>query len=400
MDQAKEALGFSPRATPTPDEIVKAYRAKAIANHPDRGGDPEKMVEINVAKDILDGKARPSSGGGAGGRPPPGAWRPDPGPVQERKRPEPPKVVETITGNTFESAVGEFDAPVEIKFISKTGYGGARPTPDALASYSYDIWALYGQSKTHHIFACLRVRRATTYYDQARNGTVVVEESWESLVEKAPIAKDLAKIALPKLKAVVRGWPDGLEPSKQFKYIEWPGGRMSQAMIAKVKASGYSGGAALKDILLGLGLVGEEHGKGRKTNVEIYFRSNKEKRRKIMETRDRAVVKVRVNMWEGYDWYIRLNGTEYLLEEDTVHNLINNHFISGVIDPNSMGEGIPKNITKLKGGRFGILPGDAMGILVKSMTTEPMGLRLGLQNAVEEWAVKTAAMVLRVAGIF
>ena len=58
MDDAKRTLGFKPSETPSKEEVIKAYRAKALANHPDRGGDPEKMVEVNVAKDILEGKAR------------------------------------------------------------------------------------------------------------------------------------------------------------------------------------------------------------------------------------------------------------------------------------------------------------------------------------------------------
>ena len=56
MGEAKQLLGFPPGASPTPREINKAYKAKAKANHPDKGGETYKMVELNVAKDILDGK--------------------------------------------------------------------------------------------------------------------------------------------------------------------------------------------------------------------------------------------------------------------------------------------------------------------------------------------------------
>ena len=40
---------------PTSDlkAIKKAYRAVAMKHHPDRGGDPEKMKKVNIAKDTL-----------------------------------------------------------------------------------------------------------------------------------------------------------------------------------------------------------------------------------------------------------------------------------------------------------------------------------------------------------
>lgn len=44
-----EVLGVPPDSTR--DTIVRAYRKLALKNHPDRGGDHEKMSEINQAKD-------------------------------------------------------------------------------------------------------------------------------------------------------------------------------------------------------------------------------------------------------------------------------------------------------------------------------------------------------------
>jgi len=58
MSEAKQTLGFPPTYDPSPTEIQKAYKRKAIENHPDLGGDPKKMVAINVAKEILEGKRR------------------------------------------------------------------------------------------------------------------------------------------------------------------------------------------------------------------------------------------------------------------------------------------------------------------------------------------------------
>jgi DnaJ homolog subfamily A member 2 len=35
------------------DEIKKAFRKKALKEHPDKGGDPEKFKEISVAYEVL-----------------------------------------------------------------------------------------------------------------------------------------------------------------------------------------------------------------------------------------------------------------------------------------------------------------------------------------------------------
>lgn len=52
LSEAKQILGL-PEGPVTTDEISKAYKTLALENHPDRGGDSEKMVDINVARDTL-----------------------------------------------------------------------------------------------------------------------------------------------------------------------------------------------------------------------------------------------------------------------------------------------------------------------------------------------------------
>lgn len=46
-----DLLGVS--QTASQDEIRKAFRKAALVNHPDKGGDPEKFKEINIANEVL-----------------------------------------------------------------------------------------------------------------------------------------------------------------------------------------------------------------------------------------------------------------------------------------------------------------------------------------------------------
>lgn len=60
LEMAKQILGLSPFGMPSRSEVMKAWKAKALEHHPDRGGDLNKMVQVNVAKDVLTGE-RPAT---------------------------------------------------------------------------------------------------------------------------------------------------------------------------------------------------------------------------------------------------------------------------------------------------------------------------------------------------
>lgn len=59
--EAKDLLGFPPSSNPSDSEVNKALRVLVPKFHPDRGGDPRMMVELNVAADILKGKRQPDN---------------------------------------------------------------------------------------------------------------------------------------------------------------------------------------------------------------------------------------------------------------------------------------------------------------------------------------------------
>lgn len=51
-----DTLGVDPTADP--ETIKRAYRSRARASHPDKGGDPNTMIQINHAYDILSDPSR------------------------------------------------------------------------------------------------------------------------------------------------------------------------------------------------------------------------------------------------------------------------------------------------------------------------------------------------------
>ncbi len=144
MEEAKVTLGFPPTESPSREEISKAWKQKAFENHPDRGGDPRKMVEINVAKDILEGKERPTYS-----RPePPSATPPGYGrtytPPVERK--------DNIV--TFDEAKSKSGIPSGVEWIfvterqrSKHGYSSDE------YQRSETAFVAYGQTESKHVFA-------------------------------------------------------------------------------------------------------------------------------------------------------------------------------------------------------------------------------------------------------
>lgn len=104
--EARVILGFPPESNPSTKDIRKAYRKLALLNHPDRGGDHRRMVEINTAFDILLGKRQ-----------------------EDRRRPqEAPRRPQEATQEQEEQRAAE--RKVEARRKAAEAQEAARPKPD------------------------------------------------------------------------------------------------------------------------------------------------------------------------------------------------------------------------------------------------------------------------------
>lgn len=387
LQEAKAILGFPPGAAPTPEEISKAYKRKAIENHPDRGGTHEKMVEVNVAKDVLEGKSRAT-------------WTPEPAPRRERPKPAPVEYGATLKGASFDEAYGSAGIPasVEWKFISiPEWYWPSSNHP------GHRVWCLYGQNEQKHVFLAFKERGESAggvWLDdqgkQAPPGTgkfTKIEQDWQSSLIEIPIAQNVAKIAPKYLKEVGTSWADGAKPKPPKKFVAWPGGKPTDTIIGKIPRSG---GASLKDILVGTGLLSDEDPEvaGRKSVVEIFTKSSKERYERAKKLKAEGKLK-QINAAHQYDFFVRVNGKTEKLDDDTITKM-ERVFIPWVMSW-EVTEGAPKNLTRMRGGRFKHGPAEAIRELANCLTGEPSWLHIAMEKAAEEYEdpVKTAMLALR-----
>lgn len=175
VQDAKDALGFKPTDEPTPDEIAKAYKNLAFKHHPDRGGDPAKMVELNVAKDVLEGKQRPTGPSGPSTTYQTQTW------TTQKKEPPPPVHI------SFEEAMRSARVPtsgVEWKFRTDSGYERLS------GSGSASGYVVYGKTATEHIFVSVY-----SSYDRGNPFEPKDIDMYEMEVKRVPIAQPLSKVA-------------------------------------------------------------------------------------------------------------------------------------------------------------------------------------------------------------
>lgn len=175
MEEAKAILGFPPNASPSDAEVQKAWRTKAFEMHPDRGGDPAQMVEVNVAKDVLTGKQRPTYG-----RPSPASPTYEEAPVQTRW--EKPKAEEV----SFDEAKNKAGIPtgVEWQFVTDVQKGTGYTSDEYHRSDT--CWVAYGKTAQKHVFVAAR----HFVYNQYFVGSKADQDKWEIRSLELPIKGD------------------------------------------------------------------------------------------------------------------------------------------------------------------------------------------------------------------
>lgn len=368
-DLALKILGLT--GHPSTDEIEKAHKVKALENHPDRGGSHEKMVEVNVAKDYLLGRGKRQD------------WRPEPPPEPARPKYEPPKVVDKVTGNPFTHMAGEVPH-AEWLFISKPEWV---QYPREYPGFSAYVWVAFGKTANGFVVAGLKNRPKNSAFDHTKGGIVEIEDDWEAAVTHISNKFDIVKAGPKAVKMVCSMFKDqGKVGRVPQKYVMWPGGPLEEAAVKSVKYG--SGGANFKDILLSAGLVNMEHREmvDRKANVEITPKANLDKIKALRK--ERYADHKPVYAWEGFDYFVSVNGKAGVqLTDETMKKLEKNGFIMLVFkwDPNN---GVPKNLGKIRGGRWGFKGGEVIKLLADSLTTEPSSLVEELKKAAESWKLE------------
>lgn len=326
--EALEVLGVP--ASASAEEIAKAYKRKAIENHPDRGGDPAKMVEINVAKDILDGKGRPSYEPSSYSDSGPSDYRPPP-----RPKVDPVRI-------TWEEAEAKANVP-KAKWIFKTAnaFGGRGDT----TSSAFVVCGELGPEK--YVFV------AVEHYQHQNPFTGEdIDTYW---MKSAPFNGTLRDIA-PK---AIRQMFDFPHTGKSFNakvQILPEGMTFSTKMMFLTSARTV----AFKDAMEILGEVKEgDPWKDRKLNIEM-----------ILNAKDQYGPNAEFKI------ELVINGRPHVLDKESVMFIKDKtKVLPTVYGTYFYWSGDKKNLTKSKNGK------KVLEYLAEKLTHEPQSLRDALAAA-------------------
>lgn len=256
LSEAKAVLGFPPDASPSPDEIKRVYRQKSFENHPDRGGDPKKMVEINVAKDVLEGRSQPtyepSTGGYGGG----GGWGAPP-PTQTRW--EPPAPEEEVT---FEEAKSQGGVPGNVDWLFVTDYHSSGYSSDEFLNRATG-WVAVGQTDKEWVFAAVEHYMREDYVVGTRRGKI---DRYKITTHKVPKGQPITARFF--YGEVVKAWKRFEELEKKFNSKVIPAEGWA---FKSTPPNGRS--LSIKNFLFNSGMMSEEEAAApRKYKIDVINR--------------------------------------------------------------------------------------------------------------------------------
>ncbi len=194
LEKAKEILGLPSFGLPSRTEVMKAWRSKAFEYHPDRGGDLNKMVEVNVAKDILIGD-RPAT-------PDVPSSRPESTPPSK-----PPAEVEKPLYNAtnFEEAAQTASAPLSsVYWMWVTEFRMIRATDKEIMLGALGAgWVAYGLKKDNKDHVFMPVGAGVFHFGESDQ-----QDTWwfgkPIVIPKMPTAKAIKK-GLPAASRQIKG---------------------------------------------------------------------------------------------------------------------------------------------------------------------------------------------------
>jgi hypothetical protein len=358
LDQAKATLGFRPNESPPPDEVNKAWRSLAFKNHPDRGGDPQKMVELNVAKDVLTGRMEADSynPGTRDNQPKkknyPAGWSE----VDGKPKRWPSRVVK---GTPF----SKLKIPTGVKWLIATDREATAKEDNDWVSG--DLVVLIGEKGNDLILTALFLSYDRLGHDIEAKETLKIQPSWGAATKKAP--KSNAK----KIRTLVRSALTTLkirDTTVAQRGRAWVGGLPTESNITKIPKSG---GDPLPTLIEGLGLIPEV----KKIDAKVLL---------IMDRRSKA--KPGYSTFADYDQTLSIDGRKVKLSDKTTDNLDKYGLSLSLSLNNPGGDHIVFDLINTRGGLFTSGPKRTLMILIKSLTSEPQEAKQALQAIVDSMA--------------
>lgn len=317
LSEAKEVLGFPPTASPTSNEVMKAYRALALQHHPDRGGDQDKMVEINVAKDLLTGQRSPAY-----------ERSPEPAPRAQPVTWEKPSKREV----SFAEAKSKAGIPsgVEWKFVTDIQKGTGYSSDEYYRSDN--CWVAYGRTDTKHVFVGMHHFEYSTYFA----GSGADQDLWDMKAVEFPVKGD---------EGTTPAWLYG-NVVKMLKAVDFKGRFNSKVVDAKdwnfTEKFPRGSGTSIKNWLADTGEVKKDDPRvqGRKQVIEIqYHEAYREKKPGFVETKYGGKFEQIV---------ILINGKAYPLKEEDIKKITHSSKVMKAIFGDYAYDGSKKQLTRLK----------------------------------------------------